>query len=77
MSLESLNVTHYFNLMKYHGAFIENTRYHQSQQLSNPYGIYMSHLKTHYKGMTIISHFKFKGSKWKQYKHSFCNWKLL
>ena len=37
---------------------------------------YMSHPKTHSKGMTVISHLKPKGSKWKRHKHSYCNWKF-
>ena len=37
----------------------------------------LSHPKTHSQGMTVISHLKPKGSKWKWYRHSFYNWKLL
>ena len=36
----------------------------------------MSCLKTHSNGMTIISDLKFKGSKWKRHKRSYCNWKF-
>ena len=37
----------------------------------------LSRPKTYSMGMTVISHLKPEGSKWKQYKHSFCNCKLL
>ena len=36
----------------------------------------LSRPKTYSKGMTVISHLKPKGSKWKQHKHSSCNRKL-
>ena len=36
----------------------------------------MSCPKTHFKVMTVISHFNPKGSKRKQYKHSSWNWKF-
>ena len=36
-------------------------------------GYDMSRLKTRSKGMTVISYFKRKSSKWKQHKHSYCN----
>ena len=31
---------------------------------------------TYFMGMIITSHLKPKDSKWNQYKHSSCNWKL-
>ena len=36
----------------------------------------LSSPKTHSKGMTVISHYKPKGSECKQYKQSYCNWKF-
>ena len=38
---------------------------------------HMSRPKTHFKGMTVISYLKPKGSQWKQHKHSYCNWKEI
>ena len=49
---------------------------HPHRCMLEPSGHRLSRPKTHSKGMTVISHLKPKGSKWKRHKHSYYNWKF-